>query len=220
MYVQWQWKTNYIKYKLYFNHVHPIVILISTIGYGVPHFGRDTSMIFHRCQWKWQTRFALLQEMSLLSLASFCQSKAALYRLFFNCIIQEDYVKWRGPLFFRFVSVIVDEVDTVRDFGKMPTSCIEPLCYDQHLEYRNKFLQIFPPPPHAQLDVHSHMRSKIPNSSHYFPNILEYYWIFWKSILYFEILFDILLYSRKFGKWGILVRCQVVLLNLYVMITV
>ena len=85
------------------------------------------------------TRFALLQEMSLLSTASFCQSKAALYRLFFNCIIQEDYVKWRGPLFFRFVSVIVDEVDTVRDFGKMPTSCIEPLCYDQHFILETHF---------------------------------------------------------------------------------
>ena len=30
-------------------------------------------MIFHWHQWKWQTRFALLQEMSL---ASFCQSRA------------------------------------------------------------------------------------------------------------------------------------------------
>ena len=35
-----------------------------------------TFMIFHWCQWKWQTHFALLQEMSLLSLASFCQSRA------------------------------------------------------------------------------------------------------------------------------------------------
>ena len=33
-------------------------------------------MIFHWRQWKWQTHFALLQEMSLLSLASFCQSRA------------------------------------------------------------------------------------------------------------------------------------------------
>ena len=33
-------------------------------------------LIFHRRQWKWQTHFALLQEMSLLSLASFCQSGA------------------------------------------------------------------------------------------------------------------------------------------------
>ena len=32
-------------------------------------------MIFHWCQWKWQTHFSLLQEMSLLSLASFCQSR-------------------------------------------------------------------------------------------------------------------------------------------------
>ena len=30
-------------------------------------------MIFHWRQWKWQTHSALLQEMSLLSLASFCQ---------------------------------------------------------------------------------------------------------------------------------------------------
>ena len=35
-------------------------------------------MIFHGRQWKWQTHFALLQEISLLSLASFCQSRAAL----------------------------------------------------------------------------------------------------------------------------------------------
>ena len=33
-------------------------------------------MIFHWRQCKWQTHFALLQEMSLLSLASFCQSRA------------------------------------------------------------------------------------------------------------------------------------------------
>ena len=39
-------------------------------------------------------------------------------------VYQEDYVKWRGPLFYRFVSVIVDEVDTVRDFGKIDISVI------------------------------------------------------------------------------------------------
>ena len=33
-------------------------------------------MIFHWRQWKWQTHFALLQEISLLSLVSFCQSRA------------------------------------------------------------------------------------------------------------------------------------------------
>ena len=32
--------------------------------------------IYHWHQWKWQTHFALLQEISLLSLASFCQSRA------------------------------------------------------------------------------------------------------------------------------------------------
>ena len=35
-------------------------------------------MIFHWHQWKWQTHFALLQEMLLLSLVSFCQSRAVL----------------------------------------------------------------------------------------------------------------------------------------------
>ena len=35
-------------------------------------------MIFHWCQWNWQPHFALLQEISLLSLASFCQSRAVL----------------------------------------------------------------------------------------------------------------------------------------------
>ena len=35
-------------------------------------------MLFHWHQWKWQTHFALLQEISLLSLASFCQSRAEL----------------------------------------------------------------------------------------------------------------------------------------------
>ena len=34
---------------------------------------RDVIMIFHWCQCKWQTHFALLREMSLLSLASFCK---------------------------------------------------------------------------------------------------------------------------------------------------
>ena len=35
-------------------------------------------MIFHWRSWKWWTHFALFQEISLLSLASFCQSRAAL----------------------------------------------------------------------------------------------------------------------------------------------
>ena len=41
---------------------------------------RSDITIFHWCQWKWQTRFAPLQEMPLLSLASFCQSRAEYYR--------------------------------------------------------------------------------------------------------------------------------------------
>ena len=38
-------------------------------------------MIFHCRQCKWQTHFALLQDMSLLSFASFCQSRAALFKV-------------------------------------------------------------------------------------------------------------------------------------------
>ena len=30
---------------------------------------------------------------------------------------QEDYVKWKGPLFFRFVTAVADESSTVREFG-------------------------------------------------------------------------------------------------------
>ena len=36
-------------------------------------------MLFHWRQWKWQTHFAVLQEISLLSLASFCQRRAVQY---------------------------------------------------------------------------------------------------------------------------------------------
>ncbi|XP_063956965.1 condensin-2 complex subunit D3-L-like isoform X1 [Lytechinus pictus] len=44
-------------------------------------------------------------------------------------LVLEDYVKWRGPLFFRFVSVIVDEVDTVRDFAEY---CLVELLLKRH----------------------------------------------------------------------------------------
>ena len=37
-----------------------------------------TDMIFHWHQWNWQMHFPLLQKHSLLSLASFCQSRAVL----------------------------------------------------------------------------------------------------------------------------------------------
>ena len=41
-------------------------------------------MIFHWHQWKWQTHFALLQEMSHLSLASFCQKKGRVVQIYFS----------------------------------------------------------------------------------------------------------------------------------------
>ena len=41
-------------------------------------------MIFHWRQCKWQTHFALLREMSLLSLASFCQIRAILVEPIFG----------------------------------------------------------------------------------------------------------------------------------------
>ncbi|XP_030849692.1 condensin-2 complex subunit D3 [Strongylocentrotus purpuratus] len=44
-------------------------------------------------------------------------------------LVLEDYVKWRGPLFYRFVSVIVDEVDTVRDFAEY---CLVELLLKRH----------------------------------------------------------------------------------------
>jgi condensin-2 complex subunit D3 len=31
--------------------------------------------------------------------------------------VQEDYVKWKGPLFYRFVVALVDESPAVRQFG-------------------------------------------------------------------------------------------------------
>ena len=42
-------------------------------------------MIFHWRQCKWQTQFALLQELPLLSLASFCQSRAELSPEHMSC---------------------------------------------------------------------------------------------------------------------------------------
>lgn len=30
---------------------------------------------------------------------------------------QEDYVKWKGPLFFRFITALVDEDIQIRKFG-------------------------------------------------------------------------------------------------------
>ena len=41
-------------------------------------------MIIHWHQWKWQIHSALLQEISLLSLPSFCQSRAEYVRLVFD----------------------------------------------------------------------------------------------------------------------------------------
>ena len=49
-------------------------------------------MIFHWRQWKWQMHFALLQEMSLLLLAFFCQSRAE-YSQIKNYVIEN--LHWR-----------------------------------------------------------------------------------------------------------------------------
>lgn len=35
--------------------------------------------------------------------------------------VQEDYVKWKGPLFYRFVVALVDESPAVRQFGESST---------------------------------------------------------------------------------------------------
>ena len=40
---------------------------------------RQYIMVFHWYQWKWETHFVLLQEMSLFSLASFCQNGAVFF---------------------------------------------------------------------------------------------------------------------------------------------
>ena len=39
---------------------------------------------------------------------------------------QEDYVKWKGPLFYRFVTAVVDESAEVREFGRPSASPPRP----------------------------------------------------------------------------------------------
>lgn len=51
---------------------------------------------------------------------------------FFNfiyfCLKKEDYVKWRGPLFFRFITALVDENVDIRKFGRSNDFLILVLC--------------------------------------------------------------------------------------------
>ena len=54
---------------------------------STPNFMHKDIMIFHWRQWKWQTHFAFLQEISLLSLASFCQSRAVQMTTLRECVI-------------------------------------------------------------------------------------------------------------------------------------
>ena len=49
-------------------HAETLILLFRYVRYAI--------MIFHWRQCKWQTHFALLREISLLSLASFCQIRA------------------------------------------------------------------------------------------------------------------------------------------------
>jgi condensin-2 complex subunit D3 len=35
-------------------------------------------------------------------------------------LLQEDFVKWKGTLFYRFVVAIVDESEDIKEFGKLP----------------------------------------------------------------------------------------------------
>ena len=63
-------------------------------------------MIFYWHQCKWQTHFALLQEMSLLSLASFCQSRAVVHPVpydannqDFHSVYQNKIITWSNYQF-------------------------------------------------------------------------------------------------------------------------
>ena len=62
-------------------HAETLILLRDMLGKDI--------MIFHCRQCKWQTNFALLQEISLLSLASFCQSRADFIRsIIFSHLLQ------------------------------------------------------------------------------------------------------------------------------------
>ena len=59
---------------------------------------RQDIVIFHWRQWKWQTDYALLQQISLLSLASFCQIRA----VYFVGLEPEGHWNWSMIFFFFF----------------------------------------------------------------------------------------------------------------------
>ena len=76
----WIWVIDVFIFYLVCSSFRPNVMHIDTHPaiFKRDMLGIKDIMIFHWCQWKWQTHFALLQELSLLSLASFCHSRAEL----------------------------------------------------------------------------------------------------------------------------------------------
>ena len=38
------------------------------------------------------------------------------------CLLQEDFLKWKGSLFFRFITALVDESKDIKHFGECKTN--------------------------------------------------------------------------------------------------
>lgn len=69
-------------------------------------------------------RYTSLVDRYVPNLAACMRDSSELVRrqtlLLLTRLLQEDYVKWKGPLFYRFVVALVDESPAVRQFGTFP----------------------------------------------------------------------------------------------------
>lgn len=70
-------------------------------------------------------RYTSLVDRHIPNIAACLRDPSALVRrqtlVLLMRLLQEDFVKWKGSLFFRFVSGLVDDDATVADFGTVPS---------------------------------------------------------------------------------------------------
>ena len=114
-------------------------------------------MIFHWRQWKWQTHFTLLQEMSLLSLASFCQSRAVLlYKVYGDSAIGFWFSMehlWAAIMPFLLSTA---DVESRTPFSVSYSSIIEAYKHVLSTLYLNWFIKIHSIYPSSMVTVSNH----------------------------------------------------------------
>ena len=100
-------------------------------------------MKFHWCQSKWETHFALLEEMSQLSLASFCQRRAALVS---KLVVLEIKMSQIWPSSYLQASELMILLDygqgTVSTLSKVITTFSDSIILEIELQTSNILLNI------------------------------------------------------------------------------